>query len=125
VAHCPPGLLHDVADVLADVRTWTGVVEKKPGVFYVRGLPFLHFHLAANGRRRADVKGSAGWMQLDLPRPITPARRRALSRELRMRHAETVGTRSGATRAAARPATSRRGSRISQGRRRGSSPAHA
>ena len=104
MAYCPPGLLDDIADVLADVRTWTGVVERKRGVFYLRNQPFLHFHLLATGRRRADVKGCATWMQLALPRPITPARRRVLCRELRKRYAERMERASGAKRTAGPPA---------------------
>jgi len=88
VAHCPPELLDDVADLVAEVRAWAGVIEKKPGVLYVRGQPFLHFHLLEGGRRCADVKGRAGWARLDLPRPISAARRRAVLRELRARYAE-------------------------------------
>jgi hypothetical protein len=88
VPYCPPALLDDVADVLAEVRTWTGVVEKKPGIFYVRRQPFLHFHLVEGGRRRADVKGRTAWVQLDLPRPISVTRRRAFLRELRIRYRE-------------------------------------
>jgi hypothetical protein len=88
VPYCPPALLDDVADVLAEVRTWTGVVERKPGIFYVRRQPFLHFHLVEGGRRRADVKGRAAWVQLDLPRPVSVTRRRAFLRELRIRYRE-------------------------------------
>ena len=91
MAHCPPELLDDLADVFADVRTWAGVVEKKPGVFYVRSEPFLHFHLLAGGRRRADVKGRTDWVQLDLPRPVTATTRRVLFRQLRTRYAEKAG----------------------------------
>jgi hypothetical protein len=100
MAHCPPELLDDLAELLADVRTWADVVEKSHGVFYVRNQPFLHFHLLAGERRRADVKGDTDWVQMDLPRPVTEASRRALLRELRTRHAEKTTT--------------------SQGRRRGS-----
>jgi hypothetical protein len=93
VAHCPPALLDDIADVLADLRAWPGVVEKSPGVFYARRNPFLHFHLVKGGlveggRRRADVKGRAGWTSLDLPRPISAAKRRALLRLLGARYRE-------------------------------------
>jgi hypothetical protein len=28
VAHCPPALLDNIADVLADLRGWPGIVEK-------------------------------------------------------------------------------------------------
>ena len=88
MAHCPPELLADLADLFAELRALTGVVEKKPGVFYVRRQPFLHFHLGEGGRRQADIKGRAGWGRHDLPRPLSAARRRAFLRELRRRHAE-------------------------------------
>jgi hypothetical protein len=94
VAHCPPALLDDVIDVLDDVRGWAGVIEKKPGVFYASRQPFLHFHLAADGRRRADVKGRAGWIALELPRPISARCRQAFRRELRRRYAERGGSKS-------------------------------
>jgi hypothetical protein len=94
VAHCPLELLADLADVLAEVRTWRGVSEKHPAVFYLRREPFLHFHLFPGPRRRADVKGERGWFQLELPRTMTDRARRALGRELRRRYAErTSGAR--------------------------------
>jgi hypothetical protein len=88
VAYCPPELLDDLGDVIGEVRTWAGVVEKKAGVFYVRREPFLHFHLLAGGRRRADIKGGTDWVHLDLPRPLSATRRRAFLRELRRGYAE-------------------------------------
>jgi hypothetical protein len=94
VAHCPPALLDDVVDVLDAVRGWAGVVERKPGVFYASRQPFLHFHLAADGRRRADIRGRAGWIALELPRPISERRRQDLLRELRRRYAERGGSKS-------------------------------
>jgi hypothetical protein len=86
VAYCPPELLDDVADVLAEVRAWPDVVEKKHNVFYLRRQPFLHFHLLSDGRRRADLRGPAGWVQVDIPRPISTARRRVLLRAARDIH---------------------------------------
>jgi hypothetical protein len=86
MAYCPPELLDDLADLLAEVRTWAWVIERKPNVFYVRRQPFLHFHLVEGRRRRADVKGRTGWVQLDLPRPLSTTRRRAFLRELRTHH---------------------------------------
>ena len=81
-------------DVLDELRAWAGVVEKTPAVFYARRQPFLHFHLAADGRRRADIKARAGWIGLDLPRPISARRRQTLRRELRRRYAERGGSKS-------------------------------
>ena len=86
MAYCPPELLDDVADGLAEVRAWAGVVEKKHNVFYLRRQPFLHFHLLSDGRRRADVKTRTGWSQFDIPRPITVTRRLTLLRALRAVH---------------------------------------
>jgi hypothetical protein len=88
MARCPPAMLDDLAGLFDEVRTWAGVVETKPGVFYVRRQPFLHFHLVEGGRRRADVKTRAGWVPHDLPRPLSAERCRAFLRELRRRHAE-------------------------------------
>ena len=53
----PAQLLDDLADLLAEVRTWGGVIEKSPGVFYVRRQPFLHFHLVAGAGAAPTSKG--------------------------------------------------------------------
>jgi hypothetical protein len=95
MAHCPPERLDDLGALFATLRRWTGIVEKKPGVFYVGRQPFLHFHLVAGGRRRADVKGTRSWVQLDLPRPVSAVKERALFRELRKRYAEKASTKPG------------------------------
>lgn len=88
MARCPVELLDDLAGVLAEVRTWAGVIEKSPAVFYLGRQPFLHFHLVEGRRRRADVKTPTGWLQIDVPRPSSAARRRTLLSALRRRHAE-------------------------------------
>ena len=88
MAHCPPELLDDLAGVLAEVRAWPGIAETSPCVFYARGQPFLHFHLFEGSRRGADVKGRDGWTSLDVPRPISTAKRLALRRLLRARYRE-------------------------------------
>jgi hypothetical protein len=41
-----------------------------------------------DGTRRGDIKGSRGWISLDLPRPISATRRQALRRELRRQYRE-------------------------------------
>jgi hypothetical protein len=91
MAHCPVERLDDLGDVLAEVRSWAGVNEDTPGVFYVRREPFLHFHLFKDGRRRGDIKGSRGWVSLDLPRPISATRRQMLRRALRAHYREKRG----------------------------------
>lgn len=91
MAHCPPEMLDDLATVLAEVRTWPRVVERKPLVFYLGNDAFLHFHLLAGERRRADVKGRGDWTQIDLPRPLPAAVTRALLRQLRASHRAKSG----------------------------------
>jgi len=91
MAHCPFELLDDLSDVLTEVRGWAGVKEESPGVFYVRRQPFLHFHLLKDGRRRGDIKGTRGWVSLDLPRPISATRRQSLRRRLRTHYQEKWG----------------------------------
>jgi hypothetical protein len=91
MAHCPVELLDDLGDLLAEVRRWAGVKEHSPGVFYMRREPFLHFHLLKGGRRRGDIKGSRGWVSLDLPRPISATRRQMLRRALRAHYREKRG----------------------------------
>ena len=88
MAYCPPEQLDDLRDVLAELRTWAGVTEKRPGVFYMGRQPFLHFHLLAGRRRRADIKGQTAWTQLDLPRPVSTRNRLTLLRALRRRYRE-------------------------------------
>ena len=90
MAHCPPDLLADLGDLLADVRTWPAVVEKRPGIFYLQREPFLHFHLFPGPRRRADVKGNCGWVQVELPQKMTDPTRRALRRQVRRLYDERV-----------------------------------
>ena len=91
MAHdCPSTLLDDLDDLLAEVRRWPGVVEKKPRVFYLQRQPFLHFHLLEGHQRRADVKGRTDWDQVEIPYPISATRRRTLLRALRKRYAEKV-----------------------------------
>jgi hypothetical protein len=57
----------------------------------MRREPFLHFHLLKGGRRRGDIKGSRGWVSLDLPRPISATRRQMLRRALRAHYREKRG----------------------------------
>jgi hypothetical protein len=98
IAHCPPELLDDLGDVFADLRAWAGVVEKRPGVFYLSGQPFLHFHLLAGNHRRADIKGQMTWTQLELPRPFGATKRRTLISALRRHYREKLTRRNGGRR---------------------------
>jgi hypothetical protein len=92
MAHCPPEMLHDLTVLFAELRTWTGLAERTPGVFYLHRRPFLHFHLLEGGRRRADIKARNDWVPVDLPYPISLTRQRAFLRQLRFHHADRIVT---------------------------------
>lgn len=57
MAHCPYRHLGDLKSCLAAIRELPEIVELKPGIFYLRRTPFLHFHLK-DGVRSADVRAA-------------------------------------------------------------------
>jgi hypothetical protein len=69
------GRLDDLEDVLNTVRSWDGVEEKGAGTFYLKRKPYLHFHVGRDSRR-ADIRCLRGWVQVDLPEPVSPATKR-------------------------------------------------
>ena len=64
-----PSRLADLEDVLGEVRSWAGVDDRGGGTFYLHRKPFLHFH-ASRQSRRADVRTTHGWVEIDLPEPL-------------------------------------------------------
>ena len=84
-----PGRLDDLTEVLDEVRRWEGVEDRSGGTLYLRRKPFLHFHVGRDSRR-ADVRGSEGWVQVDLPEPAPASARRRLLTELRTAYAATA-----------------------------------
>lgn len=91
MAHCPFEKLGDLHAVLDEIRTWPGIQEPKPGIFYLKRVAFLHFHLDADGRRTADVRDGADWgAPLDVPLSTSATAQRRLVAEARRRHAATT-----------------------------------
>lgn len=60
MAHCPYQKLADLRESLVEIRKWREIREMKRGVFYLRRMPFLHFHLK-DGDRWADVRCGKDW----------------------------------------------------------------
>jgi hypothetical protein len=60
MAHCPYRLLADLEGLLDEIRNWPNIVERRPGIFYLKRTPFLHFHLQ-QGMRSADVRAGKNW----------------------------------------------------------------
>ena len=61
MAHCPFEKLADLRGVLDEIRGWPGIGEPKPGRFYFKRTPFLHFHIDKEQRRWADVRNGKDW----------------------------------------------------------------
>jgi hypothetical protein len=42
--HATSACLGQLSGLLSEIRVIHGLVEKKPGIFYVKGKSYLHFH---------------------------------------------------------------------------------
>ena len=73
--------LDRLEDLLVQLRTLPGLVEKKRGVFYRRGRAFLHFHEDPAGMF-ADLTGAdgRGFDRIDVTEPAGQAELLALAR---------------------------------------------
>ncbi|HMD64246.1 MAG TPA: hypothetical protein VKF83_09760 [Stellaceae bacterium] len=60
--HAAAGALEALGDLLANLRARTGLVEKRPGIFYVKGRAFLHFHEDGAGLF-ADLRQGGDWQR--------------------------------------------------------------
>lgn len=60
MAHCPFEKLADLANILEKIRAWPDIREPKPGIFYYKRLPFLHFH-EKDGRRWGSGSARTGY----------------------------------------------------------------
>jgi len=58
--HAGAGALQSLSEVLESLRLRTPLVEKRRGIFYVRGEAFLHFHEDRAGIF-ADLRDRGEW----------------------------------------------------------------
>lgn len=65
--------LRDLESVLDEIRKLPGIAEPTPGIFYLRRVPFLHFH-TKDTARWADAKVGPSWGP-ELPIPFGCGRR--------------------------------------------------
>jgi hypothetical protein len=83
--------LDGLEGILEGLRRLPELDEVKPGVFYVRRTPFLHFHTSSTARA-ADVREGDGWGER-IPLPTGPVSKTATTkfiREVRRRLAVTI-----------------------------------
>jgi hypothetical protein len=60
--HAGRGALEALGDLLVNLRARTGLVEKRPGIFYVKGRAYLHFHEDRVGLF-ADLRQGGDWQR--------------------------------------------------------------
>jgi hypothetical protein len=63
VKHAGTGALEALGDLLESLRTRAGLVERRPGIFYLKGRAFLHFHEDRAGLF-ADLRHGSDWQRL-------------------------------------------------------------
>ena len=63
--HATVETLAQLTDLLAEIRAVSGLVEKRPGVFYRKGRAFLHFHEDPAGLF-ADVRPGEEWVRIEV-----------------------------------------------------------
>jgi hypothetical protein len=91
MAHCPYDQLKDVEPAFAAIRAWEGIREPKPGIFYLKRDPFLHFH-TKDDARWADVKCGKTWgAPIDLPKDASSASLKKFLKDVDLRYRKTRG----------------------------------
>jgi hypothetical protein len=63
VRHAGKGASEVLGNLLESLRTRTGLVERRPGIFYLKGRAFLHFHEHRAGLF-ADLRHGSDWLRL-------------------------------------------------------------
>ena len=66
--HAGADALDRLGALLARLRARTQLREKQPGIFYVKGRPFLHFHADRAGLF-ADLRHGDDWRRLPVNEP--------------------------------------------------------
>ena len=66
--HAGARALDALNDLLMNLRARTDLVDRRPGIFYVRGRAFLHFHEDRTGLF-ADLRDGREWRRFSVNDP--------------------------------------------------------
>lgn len=90
MAHAAYADLHDLKALLDKIRSLPEIKEPRPGIFYLKRTPFLHFHTRA-GQRWADAKAGSQWgPEISLPFGADITCLEAAWATIQARHQETL-----------------------------------
>ena len=66
--HAGAAALESLSDLLENLRSRTALFERRPGIFYVSGKAFLHFHEDPGGLF-ADLRLGTEWQRFPVNSP--------------------------------------------------------
>jgi hypothetical protein len=66
--HAGAAAIEALSDLLDRLRSRTALTERRPGIFYVRGKAFLHFHEDPAGLF-ADLRVGSDWQRFPVNSP--------------------------------------------------------
>jgi hypothetical protein len=66
--HAGAAAFEALSDLLDGLRTRTALIERRPGIFYVGGKAFLHFHEDPGGLF-ADLRLGSDWQRFPVNSP--------------------------------------------------------
>lgn len=93
MAHCPYTELDDLKPLLEQVRGLEKLKETKPGIFYLKGQGFLHFHINKERERWIDVRDGKRWgSPIPTPFEMTSAAQKKALKEIQHRYERTLKT---------------------------------
>jgi hypothetical protein len=87
MGHTKPESISDLKEELKVISAFEGIKEKTPGIFYLKAIPFLHFH-EKDGKRWADVKTLNGWLHVDIDFEAKPSARAKFLKAAKGAHLE-------------------------------------
>ncbi len=87
--------LSDLSDALARIRALPGLTERARGVFWLRRVPFMHFHTMKPPRRVHAKNGKTWGAEIILPVGAGRAARAAFVREIRARYEACLASQAG------------------------------
>lgn len=68
--HATPATLDAIEPLLAGIRKFPALTERKRGIFYKKSIAYLHFHEDPAGLF-ADLKLNGSWKRVDVTRGIS------------------------------------------------------
>jgi hypothetical protein len=91
LAPCTAEQISDLNELMAMIRSWPGIREAKPGVFYIKQDPFMHVLTDLASNRWINARRGVQWGKpLAVPSTLAELDLRRLMREIKDRYLRTA-----------------------------------